>query len=335
MRRATVRVILVCAAAVAVLAAAVAWWSYDRYTRPGPLTAETTIIIPKGAGVDAIADRLADAGVIAEPHVFALILRVTRRDHELHAGEFTFPPGGSMRQVALTILNGDTVKRRLTIAEGLTTRQIFALVGAADGLAGDMPPLVGDGELLPETYFFSYGDTRKSLIRRMQAAMKDAVEQLWQKHGPRAKIQNKKDAVTLASIIEKETAVASERPTVSSVFHNRLRRGMRLQSDPTVVYAITMGSGPLSRRLTYNDLAVESPYNTYRVGGLPPAPIANPGRASIAAALSPADSRYLYFVADWTGGHVFARTLAEHNRNVAKWRKIQKARAKRARANDQ
>ena len=327
MRRATVRVIGLCALAVAVIAAGFAWWCYDRYTRPGPLMASTTVLIPKGAGVDAIADKLAEARVIAEPHVFALVLRVTRRDHELHAGEFAFAPGSSMRKVARTILSGDTVKRRLTVAEGLTTKQIYALVRAADGLIGDMPTLVGEGELLPETYFFSFGDTRASLVARMRKAMKKAVDDLWRAHGPTPHIKTRRDALTLASIIEKETGLASERPTVSAVFHNRLRRGMRLQSDPTVVYAVTKGDGPLQRALTYDDLAVESPYNTYRVGGLPPAPIANPGRASIAAALKPADSRYLYFVADGTGGHVFAHTLAEHNRNVARWRKIRRAKA--------
>lgn len=326
MRRTAVLVIRLCVIAIVVIAGASAWWSYDRYTRPGPLEGSATVVIPKGAGVDAIANRLARAGVIGEPHVFALVMRVTRRDDELRAGEFSFAAHATMRDVADAILRGETAKRRLTIAEGLTTRQIIALVAAAEGLTGDMPALPGEGSLLPETYFFSFGDTRASLIARMRKAMADSVDQMWREHKPGKYIKTKKDAVILASIIEKETGVSSERAKVSGVFHNRLRRRMRLQSDPTVVYALTGGSGPLDRPLTYADLERKSDYNTYRVYGLPPGPIANPGRAAIAAALNPAVTKHLYFVADGNGGHAFAPTLVEHNRNVAQWRKIQRRR---------
>lgn len=305
-------------------------WTYDRYTRPGPLAQEAMVVIPKGAGLDGIARRLAAAHVIDDPKFFGTIMRVMRREHRLRAGEYAFTPGMSMRQAAERIFSGTTVKRRLTIAEGLTTQQIFALVRAAEGLTGEVPPLANEGSLLPETYFYSYGDTRTSLVGRMREAMREALDELWSRQGRTGTLKNKREAVILASIIEKETGLAEERPEVSSVFNNRLRLGMRLQSDPTVVYGLTNGRGPMQRRLTYADLEKPTPYNTYRIGGLPPGPIANPGRASIAAALNPAKTRYLYFVADGTGGHVFARTHSEHKRNVARWRRLQRKRMRAA-----
>lgn len=313
--------------AVLVAAAVAAWWGYDRYTRAGPSAEPVTVIVPKGSGVDAIASLLRDSGVIGSPRLFSLAMRLTRQDQSLRAGEYAFPARVAMRDAARMMLNGDTVKRRLTVAEGLTTKQIYALVEATEGLSGDMPAPAGEGALLPETYFFSHGDSRASVIERMRAAMKEAVARLWRDRVKDSVIKTRREAVTLASIIEKETGLPKERPTVAAVFHNRLKRGMRLQSDPTVVYALTNGDGPLPRELTLDDLAVDSPYNTYKVAGLPPGPIANPGLASLEAALSPADSDFLYFVADGNGGHVFARTLDEHNRNVARWRKIKRSRA--------
>ena len=244
----------------------------------------------------------------------------------MRAGEYRFPAGISMDAAIALLASGETVKRRITVAEGLTTGEVLDLVGANEGLAGDLPPDVGEGSLLPETYYFSYGDTRSGLVRRMRESMKATLAALWEKRDPNILLATPEEALVLASIIERETALASERARISAVFHNRLRHGMRLQSDPTVAYALTLGRVPLDRPLARSDLRVDSPYNTYRVNGLPPGPIANPGRASIEAALHPAPTHELYFVADGTGGHAFARSFAEHLRNVARWRRIERER---------
>jgi UPF0755 protein len=217
---------------------------------------------------------------------------------------------------------GRTVVRHLTIPEGLTTVEILALLDDAPGLSGDRSP-PAEGTLLPETYNYSWGDSRAGMMARMQKAMAETLAKLWASRAAGLPLATPEAAVTLASLVEKETALAAERPRVAGVFVNRLRLGMRLQSDPTVVYALTAGKGPLGRELTRADLEVPSPYNTYRIDGLPPGPIANPGRAAIAAALQPLASRELYFVADGSGGHAFASTLEEHNRNVTRWRKLQ------------
>lgn len=314
-------------ALVAAALAGAAWWGWDRYTAAGPLAGDRTLVIPKGSGLAAIADRLAGAGIIGRPLLFRLGVRYDGLARALRAGEYAFPARISMRAAARLIASGQTVKRRLTVAEGLTTAQVLALVGSAEGLDGPVPSGgIGEGGLLPETYFYEWGDTRSDVVRRMREAMATSLARLWRARGPRLAIASPREAVILASIIERETGLAGERARVSAVFHNRLRRGMRLQSDPTVVYALTAGGGALGRPLTKADLAVDSPYNTYQNAGLPPGPIANPGLAAIAAALNPADTRDLYFVADGDGGHLFARTLAEHNRNVARWRRLQRAR---------
>lgn len=335
MFRISARVVFQVLVVFLVIGCGVALWGNHEYTKPGPLTAPATVIIPKGAGLETIGQKIAQAGVIRSAQVFTLIMRVTRLAHDLRAGEYAFTPGMAMRDATEMMLNGVTVKRRLTIAEGLTTRQVLSLVEVTKGLEGEIPDSVPEGSLLPETYFYEYGDKRSVLIERMRVAMREAVDTLWKERAPKLLIKSKEQAVVLASIVEKETALPAERPQVSGVFHNRLRRRMRLQSDPTVVYSVTNGSGPLDRPLTHADLAIESPYNTYRVRGLPPGPIANPGRAAIAAVLRPAKTRDLYFVADGTGGHAFARTLREHNRNVARWRKISRQKRRQQRREQQ
>ncbi len=217
--------------------------------------------------------------------------------------------------------------RNFTIPEGLTAPQVVALLAAAEGLDGEPPPLdkIGEGTLLPETYQYVRGDRRVDIVGRMRKAMAETLDELWRKRSADASpLATPRDAVILASIVERETALSEERPRIAAVFLNRLRRGMRLQSDPTVVYGLSNGTGTIGRPLTRADLAVDHPYNTYIHGGLPPGPIANPGRDSLAAVLQPAKSKDLYFVADGTGGHAFARTLDEHNRNVARWRRIQR-----------
>jgi len=317
------------AAAVFLVLAAVgggfAWWLFDRYERPGPLVQTAVVIVPKGAGVNEIAAHLAERGVIANAVVFRLGARLEGADTGLRAGEYAFPAGASARDVVDRMERGDTVVRRLTVPEGLTTTQVIALVTMTPGLEGDIGLPPAEGTLLPETYHYSWGDARADVLRRMAASMRETIAELWPARATNLPFNDPSAAVVLASIIEKETAVAEERSLVAGVFLNRLNKGMRLQSDPTVVYGLAGGRGSLGRPLTRADLADQSPYNTYVIDGLPPAPIANPGRAALAAAMNSAKTDALYFVADGSGGHVFAKTLDEHNRNVAKWRKIQRS----------
>jgi UPF0755 protein len=327
MRRSAVRIVLaiILVAAGGVLGGII--WAWDAYKAKGPLQAETALIVPKGAGVQEIARLLQDGGVIENPHLFVLGARYTEMARRMRAGEFAFAPGISMKEAVKHLVEGETVKRRLTVPEGLLTREIIALVAAADGMTGKIEAPEPEGAYLPETYFYSYGDSRAAVLARMTAAMNEAVATAWAQRHPEIALKSPREALVLASIIEKETGVAAERARVSAVFHNRLRRRMRLQSDPTVAYAVTGGGVSLGRPLTRADLEADSPYNTYRVAGLPPGPIANPGRASLIAAVQPLETQEYYFVADGQGGHVFSRTLREHNVNVAKWRRIQRERA--------
>jgi len=308
------------------VAGAGAWLAY-KFTVPGPLEQETTVHLPRGLGVAAIGDRLADAGVIDDTFVFEIGARLYSRDRALKAGEYRFEPAVSQRAAVDKIIGGETIVRRLTVPEGLTVAEVLALIAEAEGLSGDVAVSPVEGSLLPETYHYSYGDTREALITRMQAAMAEAMRTLWSDRASDLPIETPYEALILASIVEKETGLAEERPRVAAVFLNRLRRGMRLQSDPTAIYGLTNGAGPLERDLTRADLERDDPFNTYRIDGLPPQPIANPGREAIAAVLQPIESDELYFVADGTGGHAFAKSLAEHNRNVAAYRRIQRERA--------
>jgi UPF0755 protein len=308
---------------VAMLVLILGW---ARYTLPGPLQEPRTVIIPRGASVDDIARQLWRAGVLAEPYSFQLGVRIDDSAGRLRSGEYAFAAGISAQEVAAMLAAGRTVVRRLTVPEGLTTVQVLALIRNAEGLDGDMPEPPGEGDLLPETFFYSWGDSRRQMVARAKRAMSDALAELWAKRAPDLPLRTPAEAVILASIVEKETSIAEERPQVAAVFLNRLRRGMRLQADPTVIYGLTSGAGPLDRPLSRADLENGHRWNTYLIAGLPPTPIANPGRASLQATLQPAMSEDLYFVADGTGRHLFARTLADHNRNVARLREIERAR---------
>ena len=312
--------------ALALLVGGISAWGYAGYMRPGPLTAAKTVIVPRGAGLGDIAARLTDAGVLSAPLLFRLGVKISGAAASLRAGEYVFPASISPRGVSALLRSGHTVVRRLTVPEGLTTIEVLALLNGTEGLKGGAGPPPGEGSLLPETYHFAYGDRRQAMVRRMAAAMDRTVAGLWAASAPAPTLKSPAEALILASMVEKETAKPDERGRVAAVFLNRLRRGMRLQSDPTVVYGLSRGGTPLGRPLSRADLGAPTPYNTYLIDGLPPSPIANPGRAAIQAVLSPARTDELYFVADGSGGHVFARTLAEHNRNVAAWRKFQKQR---------
>lgn len=309
-------------ASLLLLGAGLALYTLEAFRGPGPLSADTVVYIPRGTSVGGIAERLEEAGVIEDALVFRFGVRLLGVTRRLKAGEYLFPATVSMRGVVDLLLEGKTVMRRITLPEGVTSAEAAALIEAADGLEGSLAAIPAEGSLLPETYHFERGDSREQLVARMQVALRVALDELWSQRAPDLPLATPEEALTLASIVEKETGVPEERPLVASVFINRLRNGMRLQSDPTVVYALTGGNGPLGRALTRRDLELPSAYNTYLVDGLPPGPIANPGRASLEAVLNPAESEYLYFVADGSGGHAFAKTLEEHNRNVAKWRQI-------------
>ncbi|MEE2661750.1 MAG: endolytic transglycosylase MltG [Pseudomonadota bacterium] len=295
---------------------------WSEYTSSGPLQRKVRVIIPKGAGVKEIGTLLVRAGVIENVFVFTLGVKYTKIGRRMRAGEFEFLPGVSMKTVGKHLVDGQMVKRRLTVPEGLITAEVLQLVVSTDGLQGTVPTNSDEGIYLPETYFFSYGDTRLSILKRMEKAMREALSKVWSTKSKKINIATVKDALILASIIEKETGDSGERHLVSSVFHNRLRLGLRLQSDPSVYYALTRGKTRLKRPLTRKDLLVESEYNTYRIKGLPLGPISNPGKAALRAAVNPVKSDYLYFVANGRGGHFFSKSLKQHNRNVAIFRSL-------------
>ena len=300
----------------------IAGWLYvhGRFDTPGPARYERTVVLPQGASAFDIADLLEEAGVIDDPLLFVAGLWIEDKQHSLKAGEYMFEALVTPRGVMEKLVAGDTVLHRLTVTEGMTSAEVVARLDEEPWLVGEISEVPAEGTLLPETYHYDLGDSRARLIERMQHDMARLVDELWQARDPAVALDSAEQAVVLASIVEKETAVAEERPLIAGVFLNRLRQGMRLQADVTVIYAVTGGKGPLGRALTRSDLRIESPYNSYRHKGLPPGPIANPGRASLAAVLNPTETDALYFVADGSGGHAFAATLDEHNRNVARWR---------------
>jgi len=301
-------------------------WAKHKASAPGPALAATTVMIAHGDGSQAIAEQLTEAGLVDSPWLFLLNLKLAGHP-SLKAGEYAFPAQVSLNTIFDMMHKGQVVVHKLTIAEGLTVNQILAEMRQTEGLTGRPMEIPEEGSLLPQTYFFSLGDSRDQIINRMTKAMNETLDELWPKRKPGLPFANKIEALILASVVERETGLAAERPHVAAVFLNRLRLHMRLQSDPTVIYVVSNGEGVLDHPLTRDDLATKSPYNTYASDGLPAGPICNPGRASLLAVLHPADSDDLYFVADGSGGHVFAKSLDEHNRNVARWRAMEKAKA--------
>lgn len=302
------------------------YWLAKNFTRSWVLTQEKIVIIPPGSGVAAIAHLLEKEGVISNGLVFRIVLRFNQLDKQLKAGEYLFAARVTPKQVARILEEGKTVLHRFTVPEGLTSVEIVDLLNAQDGLDDLVGPIPPEGSLLPETYSYHRGMRRAAVVSHMQQAMQQTLDELWAERQAGLPFKTKEEALILASIVEKETAVASERAKVAGVFINRLKKRMRLQTDPSVVYGITMGQQALGRPLSRKDLKTPTPYNTYTNYGLPPGPICNPGRASLQAVLNPMETDALYFVADGSGGHAFAKTLSQHNRNVAKWRKIERNR---------
>jgi len=296
-------------------------------TAQGPLDKTKNVVIPRGAGPTTMAKLLEEEGVIAHPRLFRVALMIDPSPKPIKAGEYEVPAHTSMQALVELLQSGKVVQRRLTIPEGMTTPEVLELVRKTEALTGDITLDVKEGDLLPETYFYSRDDTRDGLLLRMKEAMEKALDEAWRKRAAGLPLANKREALILASMIEKETAVPSERTRVAAVFINRLRRRMKLESDPTTIYGLTEGKAPLGRDLTRADLQSNTPFNTYVIAALPRGPICNPGRASIVAATNPARDRSLFFVADGQGGHAFATTLPEHNRNVERWRQIQREKA--------
>jgi UPF0755 protein len=297
------------------------------YQGAGPAAREgasTTVILKPGSGVSEIASELARDGVIRSSSLFVIAAKVGGAGKHMRAGEYEFPSHASMALIMQKIRKGDIVRHWITIPEGYTSEAAVEVLTDSDVLTGSAP-VPAEGAILPETYEVRRGDDRGAVLQRMMTARDDLLKALWAQRQPGLPFQSPEQAMTMASIVEKETGLASERPRVAAVFINRLEKGIRLQTDPTVIYGLTQGK-PLGRGLRESELQQPTPYNTYLINGLPPGPICNPGRASIAAVLDPPHTTELYFVASGTGGHVFASTLDEHNTNVAHYRQVERAR---------
>ena len=303
-------------------------WLSHFIDAPGKLSVPTKLVIAKGAGLQAISRQLADAQVVEGPTAFRLAASWQGKAKALQAGEYEFQPGATPRAVMDKLAAGEVVIHQITLAPGRTVRQMLEELRGETALEGEVSPLPAEGSLLPETYHFILGETRNQLIGRMKKAMDEALAQAWAARIEGLPLNNPQELLILASIVERETGLATERPHVAAVFVNRLKKGMRLQSDPTTIYDLSGGLGVMDRPLTKADLERATPHNTYAIDRLPPGPIANPGRASLMAAARPLASDDLYFVADGTGGHVFSATLEGHNKNVANWRRVENERGK-------
>lgn len=300
--------------------AVLAVYYFDKWTKQdGPLDHSVLVYIPKGAGSAKVADILTEFGVIDKPLVFRIYGRIKGVDRKIKAGEYKFNPQMPMVEVLNKIVGGDVFYHQLTLPEGLTTKQFIDIINAEEALSGEISINVKEGQMLPETYTFELGTDRDKIIAMAAEAMDEVVRDAWNNKMSDLPVKNPKQLVILASIIEKETGIAAERGLVASVFINRLKKGMKLQTDPTIIYAITDGNEDLGRSLKRADMQIDSPYNTYKYYGLPPTPICNPGREAIYAAANPEESQYLYFVADGKGGHNFSVSYREHTNHVNTW----------------
>jgi UPF0755 protein len=325
----TLRMLTYVAILIIMFSGAVMGWGVAfKVMGPGPLPAAVDVVVPKGSSYKDTAKILQAEGVVDYWWAWWLMARYAAPPGVLHAGEYAIPARASLWDVLDIMRKGEVIVHKITIPEGKTSAEIIALLKREDLLEGEVDQIPPEGSLLPETYHYQRGDTRADIIARMQVAMDVTLNELWAARAPNLPYNEPLDAVTMASIVEKETGMESERATVAGVYVNRLRKGMKLQSDPTTIYALTGGKGSiqdvLGRQLVRSDWKLANPYNTYHVTGLPPGPIANPGRASLLATLKPAQHDYLFFVADGTGGHVFTTKLDDHNRHVNKRREEKK-----------
>ena len=306
---------------------------YHEFEQPGPLEIARTVVVPEGFSSNDISEMLEKDGVISSrwPFMIGFLAesRLGPKKKMLKHGEYMIKPHASIREIVDVLSEGKAVQYKVTIPEGLTSQQIVERLKAEENLAGDIAAVPPEGTLFPETYGIEKGMTRQVLLERMKEKMQQFLATAWEKRKPGLLLKTPQEAVVFASIVEKETGRPDERDRVAAVFMNRLHKGMRLQSDPTVIYGIIGGQGPLGRPLTRADLDQKSAHNTYQIDGLPPTPICNPGRSAIEATLNPATTNDLYFVADGTGGHVFSDTLKEHNAAVTNWRKVERERAKK------
>jgi UPF0755 protein len=309
---------------LAAAALAVGLWFIQGWSGAGPAARPTTVVIAPGTSLIEAADQLEKAGVIASAERFLFQARLFGGSESIKAGEYEFPARASHSQTLALMQHGRTLQRMVTIPEGLPSVLVHERLMRASGLTGEVP-VPAEGSVLPNSYSYQRGEPRSAVLKRMQAAMDRTLTELWAKRTPASMVKDRHEAITLASIVEKETGKASERRMIAGVYSNRLRQGMKLDADPTVIYPITKGR-PLGRRIRQSELQANNGYNTYAMAGLPAGPIANPGRESIAAVLDPAPTQALYFVADGTGGHVFANSYGEHQANVAKWFALRRAR---------
>ncbi|OCW55813.1 endolytic transglycosylase MltG [Hoeflea olei] len=318
---------------VAIIGIGVFWYGKTEFEGPGPLDQTTDFMVREGAGLNQIAAGLERQGIIANQRIFSLGAKSMLGEDTLKAGEYEIKAHASMRDIVDLMQSGKSILHSFTVPEGQTVEQVFARLRADPMLEGDLPEeMPAEGALLPETYKFSRGTTRAEILEQMIKAQTRALAGIWQRRDPDLPLETPEELVILASIVEKETARADERPRVAGVFINRLNRGMRLQSDPTIIYGLFGGAGkPADRPIYKSDVDKATPYNTYIINGLPPTPIANPGREAMEAVANPSRTKDLYFVADGTGGHAFAETLDDHNTNVARWRRLEAEQQKAAR----
>jgi UPF0755 protein len=293
---------------------------------PGPLPVDKVVLIPRNTGVNEIAELLRREGVIAQPTMFELYATLNRSRGPLKAGEYQFKAGISIDDAIDVLTSGKSILHSFSVPEGLTSQQIVSRLMENEILSGEVREVPAEGTLLPDTYKFERGMTRQQLVNAMQAAQRQALNQIWGRRAADIPVKSPQELVILASIVEKETGRADERTRVAGVFINRLNKRMRLQSDPTIVYGLVGGKGTLGRGILRTEITQPTPYNTYTIDGLPPGPIANPGRAAMEAVANPSRTRDLYFVADGTGGHAFAETYEQHLRNVARWRQVERSR---------
>jgi peptidoglycan lytic transglycosylase G len=299
-------------------------WFIQGWNGAGPAKQPTPVVIASGTSLIKAAEQLEKEGVIASSERFLFQARIFGSNEPIKAGEYEIPAHASHAQILSLLQDAKTLQRLVTIPEGLPSVLVHERLMNAPALVGEVP-VPEEGSVLPNSYSYQRGEARAAVLARMQSAMARALDELWPKRSSASIVKDRREAVILASIVEKETGKASERPMIAGVYSNRLRQGMKLDADPTVIYPITRGR-PLGRRIKRSELQANNGYNTYAMAGLPAGPIANPGRDSLAAVLNPASTQALYFVADGTGGHVFANTIAEHNANVQKWFAIRRAR---------